>query len=130
MTYTNSPFSTEKSFNFPPNEDNLFDISKSFPFYEIFNVDSNFPEMNESENLDDLIMINPKSINKDKIIFKTEKLQKKRGRKRNKESKKDERASWGVGDVVVKVQAHFLDFMISFLNDCVNSFPENQKYTF
>jgi len=130
MTYTNSPFSTENSFNFPPNEDNLFDISKSFPFYEIFNVDSNFHEMNESENLDDLIMINPKSINKDKIIFKTEKLQKKRGRKRNKESKKDEHTSWSIDNIIVKVQAHFLDFMISFLNDCVHSFPETQKYTF
>ena len=130
MTYTNSPFSTENSFNFPPNEDNLFDISKSFPFYEIFNVDSNFHEMNESENLDDLIMINPKSINKDKIIFKTEKLQKKRGRKRNKESKKAVHTSWSIDNIIVKVQAHFLDFMISFLNDCVNSFPENPKYIF
>ena len=130
MTYTNSQFSTENSFNFPPNEDNLFDISKSFPFYEIFNVDSNFHEMNESENLYDLIMIKPKSNNKDKIIFKTEKLQKKRGRKRNKESKKDEHTSWSIDNIIVKVQAHFLDFMISFLNDCVHSFPENQKQTF
>ena len=130
MTYTNSPFSTENSFNFPPNEDNLFDISNSFPFNKIFNVDSNFHEMNESENLDDLIMINPKSINKDKIIFKTEMLQKKRGRKRNKESKKDEHTSWSIDNIIVKVQAHFLDFMISFLNDCVHSFPETQKYTF
>ena len=73
MTYTNSPFSTENSFNFPPNEDNLFDISNSFPFNQIFNFDSDFPEMDVSENLDDLIKINPKSINKDKIIFKTEK---------------------------------------------------------
>ena len=130
MTYTNSPFSTENSFNFPPNEDNLFDISKSFPFYEIFNVDSNFHEMNESENLYDLIMIKPKSNNKDKIIFKTELLQKNRGRKRNKESKKDEHTSWSIDNIIVKVQAHFLDFMISFLNDCVHSFPETQKYTF
>ena len=130
MTYTNSPFSTENSFNFPPNEDYIYNISNSFPFNQIFNFDSDFPEMDVSENLDDLIMINPKSINKDKIIFKTEKLQKKRGRKRNKKSKKDEHTSWSIDNIIVKVQAHFLDFMISFLNDCVHSFPETQKYTF
>ena len=130
MTYTNSPFSTENSFNFPPNEDNLFDISNSFPFNQIFNFDSDFPEMDVSENLDDLIKINPKSINKGRIIFKTEKLQKKRGRKRNKTSKKAVHTSWSIDNIIVKVQAHFLDFMISFLNDCVNSFPENPKYTF
>ena len=96
----------------------MYDISNSFPFNQIFNIDSDFPEMNASENLDVLIMINPKSINKDKIIFKTENLQKKRGRKRNKESKKDEHTSWSIDNIIVKVQAHFLDFMNSFLNDC------------
>ena len=108
----------------------MYDISNSFPFNQIFNFDSDFPEMDVSENLDDLIMINPKSINKGRIIFKTEKLQKKRGRKRNKESKKDEHTSWSIDNIIVKVQAHFLDFMISFLNDCVHSFPETQKYSF
>ena len=106
MTYTNSQFSTENSFNFPPNEDNLFDISKSFPFNQIFNFDSDFPEMDVSENLDDLIMINPKSVDKAK------------------------HTSQSIDNIIVKVQAHFLDFMISFLNDCVHSFPETQKYTF
>ena len=108
----------------------MYDISNSFPFNQIFNIDSDFPEMNASENLDDLIMINPKSINKDKIIFKTEKLQKKRGRKRNKKSKKAVHTSLSIDNIIVKVQTHFLDFMISFLNDCVHSFPETQKYTF
>ena len=130
MTYTNSPFSTENSFNFPPNEDYIYNISNSFPFNQIFNFDSDFPEMDVSENLDDLIMINPKSINKDKIIFKIEKLQKKRGRKRNKTFKKAVHTSLSIDNIIVKVQAHFLDFMISFLNDCVHSFPETQKYTF
>ena len=88
MTYTNSPFSTENSFNFPPNEDYIYNISNSFPFNQIFNFDSDFPEMDVSENLDDLIMINPKSINKDKIIFKTEKLKKKEGEKGIKNLKK------------------------------------------
>ena len=45
MTYTNSPFSTENSFNFPPNEDYIYNISNSFPFNQIFNFDSDFPEM-------------------------------------------------------------------------------------
>ena len=108
----------------------MYDISNSFPFNQIFNIDSDFPEMDASENLDDLIMINPKSINKGRIIFKTEKLQKKRGRKRNKTSKKAVHTSWSIDNIIVKVQAHFLDFMISFLNDCVHSFPETQKYTF
>ena len=130
MNHTNPPFSTEKSPNPPPNEDYIYDLSNSFSNNEIFNNDFNSSEIDESENLYDLIMIKPKSNNKDKIIFKTEKLQKKRGRKRNKESKKDEHTSWSIDNIIVKVQAHFLDFMISFLNDCVHSFPETQKYTF
>ena len=44
--------------------------------------------MDASENLDDLIMINPKSINKGRIIFKTELLQKKRGKNGIKNLKK------------------------------------------
>ena len=44
----------------------MYDISNSFPFNQIFNIDSDFPEMNASENLDDLIMINPKSVDKAK----------------------------------------------------------------
>jgi len=130
MTFINSPFSDENSINFPPKKSNIYDITNSFSFNEIFNNDFNFSEVDESEHLDDLIMINPKSINKGRIIFKTEMLQKKRGRKRNKESKKDEHTSWSIDNIIVKVQAHFLDFMISFLNDCVHSFPETQKYTF
>jgi hypothetical protein len=130
MNHTNPPFSTEKSPNPPPNEDYIYDLSNSFSINEIFNNDFNSSEIDESENLYNLIMIKPKSNNKDKIIFKTEKLQKKRGRKRNKESKKDEHTSWSIDNIIVKVQAHFLDFMISFLNDCVHSFPETQKYTF
>ena len=79
MNHTNPPFSTEKSPNPPPNEDYIYDLSNSFSINEIFNNDFNSSEMNESENLYDLIMIKPKSINKGKIIFKTEQLQKREG---------------------------------------------------
>ena len=51
MTFINSPFSIKNSHDFPPNETNIYDLLNSSSFNEIFNIDSNFSEIDESENL-------------------------------------------------------------------------------
>jgi hypothetical protein len=57
-------------------------------------------------------------------------LKQKRGKKRNKESKKAEHTSSNIDNIIVKVQAYFINFIISFLNDCVLNYYKNQKYKF
>ena len=57
-------------------------------------------------------------------------LTKKRGKKRNKESKKAEHTSLSIDYIITKVQAHFLNFMIYFLNDCVKTFFKEPKFKF
>jgi hypothetical protein len=57
-------------------------------------------------------------------------LKQKRGKKRNKESKKAVHTSSNIDNIIVKVQTYFLNFMISFLNDCVLALYKNRKYTF
>lgn len=60
-------------------------------------------------------------------IFKTTK---KRGRGKNKESKKAEHNALSIDNIERKIQIHFLNFIIYFLNDCVLSFFNKQKFTF
>ena len=97
---------------------------------KIFNDAPNYTYMNESENINPFISIKPIEINKDRPYFKTELLKQKRGKKRNKESKKAEHTSSNIDNVIVKVQAYFINFIISFLNDCVLNYYKNQKYKF
>ena len=65
-----------------------------------------------------------------KDIFVIEHCQKKRGRKQNKESKKERHTSSSDDNILRKIQTHFLNFIISFLNDCVLNIFKNQKFTF
>ena len=65
----------------------------------------------------------------DNVIYKF-KTAKKRGRERNKESKKDEHTALSIDNIERKIQNHFLNFIISFLNDCVLAFFKFQKFTF
>ena len=65
----------------------------------------------------------------DNAIYKF-KTAKKRGRERNKESKKDEHTALSIDNIERKIQNHFLNFIISFLNDCVLAFFKFQKFTF
>ena len=65
----------------------------------------------------------------DNVIYKF-KTAKKRGRERNKESKKDEHTALSIDNIERKIQNHFLNFIISFLNDCILAFFKFQKFTF
>lgn len=97
---------------------------------KIFNSAKIFSDINDIENIDSIIFMKPKRINKAKISFKTELLKKKRGKKRNKESKKAVHSSSNIDNIIVKVQTHFLNFMISFFNVCILTYYKDRKFTF
>lgn len=131
MQIPNSPFSTENSINIPFIENNAYDTFNMFSIDEKFNFAPNFSDIDENEKkIDELYFINPNRINNSKINFRIESLKKKRGKKRNEGSKKAEHTSWSIDNIIVKVQTHFLNFLISFINDCAHSFPKYQKNIF
>ena len=130
MLNCNSPFFTDNSIYFPLIEYNSENLSSFSSMSKIFNDAPNYTYMNESENPNPLISIKPIEINKDRPYFKTELLKQKRGKKRNKESKKAEHTSSNIDNIIVTVQAYFINFIISFLNDCVLNYYKNQKYKF
>ena len=130
MQISNSPFFIDNSIDFTLTENNSEDISSYLSMGKIFKFVPNSSYTDKSENNDSLIFIKPIEINKDRPYFKTELLKQKRGRKRNKESKKAEHTSSNIDNVIVKIQTYFINFMISFLNDCVITFYKNQKYKF
>ena len=76
------------------------------------------------------ISLNLKELIKIDHILKLKFRNKREGKKRNKESKKAEHTSSNIDNVIVKVQTYFLNFIISFLNDCVLTFYRNQKFSF
>jgi hypothetical protein len=51
----------------------------------------------------------------------------KRGRKTTKNSKKETHSADSYDNILRKIQTHFLNFMISFINDCIKSLHENKK---
>ena len=134
MQKRDSQFSTENWMNFPFIENNIYITSNLSSGDEIFETFSNFVpnffDIDENENIDELYFINPNRINNHRINFRIELLKKKRGKKRNETSKKAEHTSWSIDNIIIKVQTYFLNFVISFLNDCVLTFYKTQKYIF
>jgi len=118
------------SFDFTLTENNSEYISSYLSMDKIFELKPNSSNIDKSKNDDSLLFIKSTGINKDRPYFKTEMLKQKRGKKRNKESKKAVHTSSNIDNIIVKVQTYFLNFMISFLNDCVLALYKNQKYTF
>ena len=118
------------SFDFTLTENNSEYISSYLSMDKIFELKPNSSNTDKRENDDSLLFIKSTGINKDRPYFKTEMLKQKRGKKRNKESKKAVHTSSNIDNIIVKVQTYFLNFMISFLNDCVLALYKNQKYTF
>jgi hypothetical protein len=118
------------SFDFTLTENNSEYISSYLSMDKIFEFEPNSSNTDKRENDDSLLFIKSTGINKDRPYFKTEMLKQKRGKKRNKESKKAVHTSSNIDNIIVKVQTYFLNFMISFLNDCVLALYKNRKYTF
>ena len=66
---------------------------------------------------------------KDNLVKKF-KITKKRGKPKNKESKKAEHNALSIDNIERKIQIHFFNFIVSFLNDCVHTFFGYKKFTF
>jgi hypothetical protein len=78
---------------------------------------------------DDIEIENENKMKIEKPIFETKLGKKKRGKKAKRINKKVH----GAGDrdnVISKIQTHFLNFVINFLNDCVNKFFKNKRINF
>lgn len=61
------------------------------------------------------------------IFFICELLKKQRGRPRLKETKKEKHSSSCHDNIISKIQIHFLNFIIYFINDCINVYFKNEK---
>ena len=71
-----------------------------------------------------------RSVTKNKDMFKTSFLEKKRGRIGKGKKKKEVHDSKAFDNILRKIQTHFLNFIVSFLNDCILAFSINKKYSF
>ena len=60
-------------------------------------------------------------------IFKIESAKKKRGPKKKKETKKAEHNAWAKENIISKIQRHYLNFIVSFLNDSILSILGEKK---
>ena len=54
----------------------------------------------------------------------------KRGRKSEKNSKKETHDSKSYDNILIKIQVHFMNFIISFINDCIRASNKNKKLFF
>ena len=121
MIANNPSFITDKFFSHyninDLNEDDLL-LSSSTDIYNIrpdlSNINDESMLFNADESQD--IKKNP--------LFKTEK---KRGRKIQKESKKQVHTALDNDNIKIKIQTHFLNFVVSFINDCLRTFFQDNK---
>ena len=99
-------------------------------------VESFIYDRNELENILEMFIQNKKDSERrttnNNYIFKTEKafLKKKRGRKIVKEKKNQTHTSFSFDNIITKVQIHFMNFFISFLNECVSNFSTDKIIKF
>ena len=122
MIANNPSFIIDKFFiNYNINDINEEDLYLSSST-DIYNIRPNLSNINDESmlfNADESqdIKKNP--------LFKTEK---KRGRKIKKESKKQVHNALDNDNIKIKIQIHFLNFVVSFINDCLRTFfPDYKK---
>ena len=123
MTYYILSLSNDKSFNSYESQYNAEYIPSLEQIYNIFNYQPNVLSLDEDEDEVERLLIKSKKIikndNKLRPTFRTEPAKKKRGKKRYKESKKAEHTALAPENIITKIQVHYLNFIVSFLNDCV-----------
>jgi hypothetical protein len=133
MTFYTSTLWDDNSFNCSGSENTTEHLPSFSQIYNIFNdiLDGlslwNFDENSYSLNISNE---NDKKHDNSKPIFKTELTKKKRGPIKIQESKNAEHNEWSYDNITSKIQVHYLNFIISFLNDCVFSFFGKKKFTF
>ena len=118
--------------------DNVENNSSSQPEIDLFNFDGYLSDINKEEGqIESIYMLKAnkkdRQNTKEKFLFKTKLNNRKRGRKAIKQlgvKKYPEHSSFSNDNITSKIQNHFLTFLISFINDCVLSFPFNEKIVF
>ena len=63
-------------------------------------------------------------------IFRTGLPKMKRGRKPENNSKKETHDSKSYDNILIKIQVHYMNFIISFINDCIRAFNKSKKLFF
>ena len=63
-------------------------------------------------------------------IFRTGLPKMKRGRKSKNNSKKETHDSKSYDNILIKIQVHYMNFIISFINDCIRAFNKSKKLFF
>ena len=63
-------------------------------------------------------------------IFRTGLPKMKRGRKFENNSKKETHDSKSYDNILIKIQVHYMNFIISFINDCIRAFNKSKKLFF
>ena len=112
-------------------------IISSTPLNEKFNdtkalFESEISERANTQSLNNLRADSSnKKENKNKVKFMVNLLKKKKGRKGNEDAKREIHDSKTYDNIIRKIQTHFLNFIISFLDDCIRAFSLNDKeYSF
>ena len=110
--------------NFPGQESDSENSSNLIQMNDILNPESSSSSLDEEE----LYYIS-KNILKRNLgeIFKIELAKKKRGPKKKKETKKAEHNAWAKENIISKIQRHYLNFIVSFLNDSILSILGEKK---
>ena len=120
MIFNTSSLPTNDSFNFSWTESNYEDFSSFIPINENFNDSS--PDLSLNENEDEKrYFIDKKEVekcNNVRHIFRIESAKKKGGPKKHKITKKAEHTNCDRDNIISKIQIHYFNFIISFLNDC------------
>ena len=131
MTYYILSLLNDKSFNSCEAQCNAEYIPSLDQIYNIFNYQPNVLSLDEDEDeVERLLFISKKIIKNDNKLrptFRTEPAKKKRGKKRYKESKKAEHTAFAPENIITKIQVHYLNFIVSFLNDCVLNILGEEK---
>ena len=116
MIFNNSII--DNSFTFPLGDENSFDSDIYYP--------KTTPYLTTEFNIDIIkpLLENPRP------KFKTELKNKKRGRHGTYNNKKREHSASSIDNIISKIQTHFLNFVICFVNDSIKGFFKYQKYKF
>ena len=89
-----------------------------------------FPNIfNESNIMNSNLVNTLESENKKKPVFVVQNGKKKRG-KQSKGNNQKEHGAWDRDNIITKIQIHFLNFVIFFLNDCILKFYKNRRINF
>jgi len=122
-----------------PLDASFFDDEISSSSNDISWINFPFPQINIFENDDNLIdTFNEKiemkletenKVKSDKPVFETKLGKKKRGKKSKRINKKVHGA-FDRDNIISKIQIHFLNFVIYFLNDCIHKFFKNKRINF